>query len=554
MTRATPRPAADGTRARPPAVRDVRPAASAAVGAATALALALGALAPPPPDAADAAARTWASIPLYQEGVAAGPGGTFAVVPAGSSPAYLPGSRVLAVPSPAVVTGPGGAGTAHGAAPASVARTAPAGGSAALAARSRGWVAAGDPPGSGTRFADLGLDALLDLRTLAADDGAVVAGPSPFWRYVWPRDAAFAAVALARTGHPDDAVRVLSFLQSVQGADGTFEARYLPDGSGVPDDRPGQSDGPGWAMWAVGALLAHLHDDARDAALARLSGLVTRSTDRLLAEVDTPDGLPRASSDYWELPAGELTLGTAAPILAGLEASARVAHVRADPREADAATGAARLRTAVEETFGPAGYPRTVGGSATGTPSGRPSGTVARDAATAFLLPPFQPAALTGAERAWRSSVPAMLRPAGGLAPGGSWRADGVSWTPQTALYALAAASTGDQVQAEHWLDWLDAHRTATGALPEKVLADGSPAAVAPLAWTSALVVLALAELDARRPGQEMSSMRITDTAARSEGTSSVSSIPSTRAASSAAALSSSVRYQTADASSDPPS
>jgi GH15 family glucan-1,4-alpha-glucosidase len=89
-----------------------------------------------------------------------------------------------------------------------------------------------------------------------------------------------------------------------------------------------------------------------------------------------------------------------------------------------------------------------------------------------------------------------MARPAGGLAPGAGWRQDGISWTPQTSLYALTAAANGDDAQAHARLAWLDAHRTAMGALPEKVLADGSPAAVAPLAWTAACVVLAVATLD----------------------------------------------------------
>ena len=89
-----------------------------------------------------------------------------------------------------------------------------------------------------------------------------------------------------------------------------------------------------------------------------------------------------------------------------------------------------------------------------------------------------------------------MRRPAGGLAPGSSWRQDGVSWTPETALFALTAASTSQIRTAHQWLAWLDAHRTAGGSLPEKVLADGSPAAVAPLAWTAALVVLTVDSLD----------------------------------------------------------
>ena len=42
-----------------------------------------------------------------------------------------------------------------------------------------------------------------------------------------------------------------------------------------------------------------------------------------------------------------------------------------------------------------------------------------------------------------------MLRPAGGLAPGGSWRDDGISWTTATSSYALAAAALGDAMAAD---------------------------------------------------------------------------------------------------------
>jgi hypothetical protein len=119
-------------------------------------------------------------------------------------------------------------------------------------------------------------------------------------------------------------------------------------------------------------------------------------------------------------------------------------------------------------------------------------------------------------ERAWTAAQSELRRPAGGLAPGAGWRADGISWTPETALFALTAAHLGRGDVAAHWLDWLDAHRTDAGALPEKVLADGSPASVAPLAWTAALVVLTVAELDGRReatPTEFADATRSPDTA-----------------------------------------
>ena len=56
---------------------------------------------------------------------------------------------------------------------------------------------------------------------------------------------------------------------------------------------------------------------------------------------------------------------------------------------------------------------------------------------------------------------------------------------------ALSARYWGWQGEAEALLAWLEAHRTASGALPEKVRPDGAPAGPAPLAWTDALVLLA---------------------------------------------------------------
>ncbi|MGZ4603849.1 MAG: glycoside hydrolase family 15, partial [Kineosporiaceae bacterium] len=99
---------------------------------------------------------------------------------------------------------------------------------AAASARARGqqgWLSAGLLPGGSGPYRDLVEDALLDLRTLTLPGGAVVAGWPAGWRYVWPRDASFVAVAFARTGHLPDAERELAYLQRVQGASGLFEAR-----------------------------------------------------------------------------------------------------------------------------------------------------------------------------------------------------------------------------------------------------------------------------------------------------------------------------------------
>src|SRR5690606_33408679 len=148
--------------------------------------------------------------------------------------------------------------------------------------------------------------ALRDLHTLTGPEGtapgAVLAGASPAWMFVWPRDASFAAAALARTGHSDDALTVLLHLQGLQGADGSFQARYLPDGTGdVPDDRLPQEDGPGWALWATRVLVEESAVGPGPPEPSVLLGdLIARSAARLLHRIDPATGLPRPPPAYRE--------------------------------------------------------------------------------------------------------------------------------------------------------------------------------------------------------------------------------------------------------------
>lgn len=365
------------------------------------------------------------------------------------------------------------------------------------------WVGGGSVPGSGTRYAEMVRVALLDLRRLTAPNGAVAAGAAGSWSYDWPRDTAFVAVAMDRSGHREDALRMLGFLAQMQAGDGGFAARYKLDGSGVPDHRPRQADAPGWVLWA----LDQLADDPGYAALPRgrvpdgtglgLDGRTRRMADLSLARLlgDTRDGtrLPPVTPDYWEVPQSAVSLGEVAPMLAGMEAATHLYSRLGDPARAAAARRAAgRFGALVVRAFGPTFQRyREVGG---------------RDAAVAMLMPPFVVSTPGyGTEpgesgrriaAAWTAYQDNAERPGGGLAPGEWWWRIGESWTPETALVAYTAAASGRTVVARRWLDWLTAHRTPWGSMPEKVLPEGQPAGPAPLAWTAALVVLTAYELD----------------------------------------------------------
>lgn len=332
------------------------------------------------------------------------------------------------------------------------------------------------------RFSDAARRALLDLRVLTLRNGASVAGWSRSWKYVWPRDAAFIAAAYSSFGHGDVARNILGFLQDVQPQDGVFQARYLPDRSGgVPDRRGVQGDGMGWVLWGLLQWARSVPGPDRRAKVEELTPLLARSAVACALRTAGGTALPPVSSDYWELRETDVTLGTAAVALIGLESAHELYSMLGLHDNARRYwLAATSYREVVRREFAPRGY-------------GRYRSHADMDTAVTFLLPPFSQTIDDDVLDAWQRARTSMRRPGGGLAPGAAWPADGVSWTPETAMFALTGAASGRAADAAAELDWLVSHRTGAGSFSEKVLADGSPAAVCPLAWTSAAFLLALA-------------------------------------------------------------
>lgn len=195
----------------------------------------------------------------------------------------------------------------------------------------------------------------------------------------------------------------------------------------------------------------------------------------------TPDGLPVAAMDYWEHGA-QVSLGTAAPLLAGLRAAVAIA------RELGAVSSArswgqavTTLADGIATGFGRYGYPHLAYVGSSGS-----------DAAITFLGPPFEPRN-AAVDQAATQAMKSLTLPDGGMLPGLAWAGNKTAaWTAETAFFALFSAETGAHQTATRILSWLAAHRTKLGTLPEMVNAHGAPASVAPLAWTDAVVLLAL--------------------------------------------------------------
>jgi GH15 family glucan-1,4-alpha-glucosidase len=398
-----------------------------------------------------------------------------AVVPEDAEGAsYIPGSSVLALPDGKARLIPFGLDN-----PVTLRRGDPRVAEAVRA--DRAWLADGNVPGMTPLERDAAGRALLDLRMLTLPNGASTASWYGSWNYMWPRDGAFTAAAFAATGHGEDAQRVLYFLARAQDGGGLWAARYRPDGTAVADGRQVQLDSLGWVLWATWFL----HQvDPRAANLTTLWPMVRRAADRAADSLHS-DGLPPPSPDYCERGTSHeqaphtATLGVCGPMLAGLRAAASLATTQGRADEAERwRRSAERLAQGIARRFGPYGYPRS------------PIAGGLLDSSVTFLAPPFAPASADVLAAVGRTGDRLRL-PTGGVVPGEGYGAR-VAWTPETGLFALAAAASGDLTGAHGWLTWLIGHRSSLGSFPEKVDADGDQAGVAPLGWTSALVVLAL--------------------------------------------------------------
>ncbi|MFJ9944154.1 glycoside hydrolase family 15 protein [Streptomyces erythrochromogenes] len=352
--------------------------------------------------------------------------------------------------------------------------------------QSRAWLASGRVPGRSADERAAAGRALLAMRAMLRPNGAMAAGWSPGWMYSWPRDSSFACAAFAHTGHDEEAFRILRHSAATQRGDGSWEARTKLDGSGPPDGRRWQLDANGWVPWAAWQWYRVAPVEGRRERLAALYPMIRRAADRAALSLGA-DGLPPASPDYWELMTATANIGTAAPLLAGLNASADLAREAGRPQDAVRwARAARRLSAGIAKRFFPLGYQRTV------------DGRHGRDSAVAFMAPPFNTAA-AGVPAALESTYRALLLPNGGLTPGNDPGAPwgSVAWTPSTAFFALAWAAGGRPAKAGPVLQWVLSKRNVLGELPEKVDGAGRPASVAPLAWTGSIVVLSLVALEA---------------------------------------------------------
>ena len=183
---------------------------------------------------------------------------------------------------------------------------------------------------------------LLFIRSHVAKNGAIIAsGDSEmlqfgrdYYRYVWPRDASFAAISLESAGDFNASRRFFEFCRDTITAEGYFLHKYRPDkslgSSWHPWVREGKKQFPiqeDETALVVCALWKH-YELSRDIEFIEsiYNPLIKKAADFMVSYLDEKTGLPGGSYDLWEMQYGISTF-TASAVYGALIAASKFAEL-----------------------------------------------------------------------------------------------------------------------------------------------------------------------------------------------------------------------------------
>ncbi|HGY90717.1 MAG TPA: glycoside hydrolase family 15 protein [Planctomycetes bacterium] len=346
---------------------------------------------------------------------------------------------------------------------------------------------------------------------VASTDTDLIATARDSYAWSWPRDGAFAALALDRSGQKDAALRFFEFMARAKHTEGYLHQRYHVRGyegstwHQVHDPRsrlrPIQEDETALVLWAF-TNSSHRENTAL------FDDLVRPLANFLVDYRDENTGLPLPSHDLWEERSGVHCFTTAA-VIAALAGAAEVATTKNLPEdatrwgEAAAETERALLHHFWHEDLGR--YVRTA--------HPRPDGDLHLDTVVdaslsgLFLFDPervkndrvVRTMAAVERELTVKSRVGGVARYAGDPyyarcrneddVPGNPW----VLCTLWLAEYhILRAQSPQELVRADELLAWAASQAAEGNLLPEQVHPlTGEHLSVRPLTWSHAAFFLA---------------------------------------------------------------
>lgn len=332
-------------------------------------------------------------------------------------------------------------------------------------------------------------ESVLVLKLATAANGAIIASPDTSslvaggdtYNYCWFRDGGYVSQAMDGSGLRELAARFLQFAAHCQSPDGSFIHRYFPDGEVGSTWHPPPFLQIDQTATVLSAAWHHLDHGADPDVLLHLWPMVKAAANFLVDFRDPATGLPSPSFDLWEERLGIHTYSAAA-VAHGLESAARISKIlgKETPRWQSAAD---EIRALVVAKMWDASASRFVRSLSPRDDRIDASILLALDLG---LLPPDDPKYRATVElterRLWSPTV-------GGLAryEGDAYYGSENPWVVCTLWLAAAHLALGNRPRSRELIDWVVAHSTPTGLLPEQVDSqEGRPRSATPLVWSHA--------------------------------------------------------------------
>ncbi len=365
---------------------------------------------------------------------------------------------------------------------------------------------------------------LLVLRTqvdnrgaiIAANDSDIVYFGKDTYSYMWGRDGAFVAAALAKAGYTTVCRNFFDFCSRVLSEEGYLFQHYNPDGSLASNWHPWLQDGKEvlpiqedstalvlWALW-----IHYQCSKEIEFVKPLYKELIQKSADFLVAYRDPETLLPIPSYDLWEERYGTHSF-TVAAVIAGLRAAANFARLFQDTSLAETYdTVADQMKEALVQHLYHTGLKRYV---RSGYRKGK--GYELDEVIDISLLgltmlevlPPKDPGMIETVEvirqQLW------LKTPVGGCARyrndhyqranDGPKEIAGNPWFISTLwlgeYYIVRAENLRELHEAIPYLEWCGKNALPSGVLAEQVHpGNGSPLSVSPLTWSHSTFVWAV--------------------------------------------------------------
>ena len=321
------------------------------------------------------------------------------------------------------------------------------------------------------------------IKMLQDSGGAFIAAPTvwPDYRYCWPRDAAYSAMALDVLGYHDEAVKFINWAVKSQGENGAFYQRYYAE--------PGLK-APSWSFQidetASVVLATYVHFKLTlDRQLLKNAWIMIRKATEYLAANVSDDGLTTPTVGPWEEHLGVHTY-TNASVYAALSAASYLASEMGDRNRAvEWGRYASVIRSAtLNQAWNGRFFAKMI----------KPKFNIP-DSATLGLIFPFN--MINVNDDRMKMNVDTIEKSfkykAGGIGRNPEDKYYGGNpWIITTLWLAIYHKLAGNVDKAHELIKWASTHSTSTGMLPEQVDKDsGRPISAVPLAWSHAMYIVA---------------------------------------------------------------